>query len=135
MKLLEDCVVTDEDEKDFDVVFTAEETGAYHVAIHCISDPDMYELWINKVTIDFAPEPTAPVAPELTVTPGAQGAMMADIVVKAPTTSIDGNALTANLTKIELFRESDLINVFEDVAPGATLNYADNDIEELVKGK
>ena len=130
VKLLEDCVVTDEDEKDFDVVFTAEETGAYHVAIHCISDPDMYELWINKVTIDFAPEPTAPVAPELTVTPGAQGAMMADIVVKAPTTSIDGNALTANLTKIELFRESDLINVFEDVAPGATLNYADNDIDE-----
>ncbi|MBR6181350.1 MAG: choice-of-anchor J domain-containing protein [Prevotella sp.] len=129
VKVLEDCVVTDEDEKDFEAVFTADETGSYHVAVHCISDADMYELWINKVIVDFAPEPTAPAAPELAVTPGALGAKSADIVVKAPTTSVDGNALTANLTKIELYRGSDLVDAFEDVAPGATLNHTDN-IEE-----
>ena len=130
VKVLEDCVVTDEDEKDFDAVFAAEESGSYYVAIHCISDADMYELWINKVIVEFAPEPTAPAAPELVVTPGAKGEMLADIVVKMPDTSVDGNALTANITQVELFRGSDLVKVFEDVAPGATLNYTDNEVFE-----
>lgn len=130
VKVLEDCMVIDEDEKDFEATFVAEETGAYYVAIHCISDADMYELWINKVVVDLAPEPTAPAAPELTVTPGAQGAKLADIAINAPTTSVDGNALTANLTRIELYRGSDIVGEFEDVAPGAILNYTDNEVDE-----
>lgn len=131
VKVLENCVVTDEDQKDFEASFTADETGPYYVAIHCISEADMYELWINKVTVDLAPAPTAPDAPELAVTPGAQGAKLANIVVKAPTTSIDGNALTANLTRIVLYRGNDSVKEFENVAPGATLNYVDEEIEEV----
>ena len=130
VKVLENCIVTDEDEKDFETTFTASETGPYYVAIHCISDADMYELWINKVTVDFAPELTAPATPVLSVTPGTQGAMLANIVVQAPTTSVDGQTLTANLTKIEIYRKNDLIHEFEDVAPGATLSYTDDEMEE-----
>lgn len=128
-KVLEDCVVELEDSKLFEGTFLAPETGSYFVAVHCISDADQYELWINKVTVELAPEATAPAAPVLTVTPGAEGALQATIAIVAPTTSIDGNMLTANLTKMELYRNDVLLTEFEDVAPGATLNYVDSDID------
>lgn len=130
VKVLENCEVTNEDSRDFEAAFRAEETGVYHVAIHCISDADMYELWINKVTVEYAPEPTAPAVPQLTVTPGEKGAKQATIAIQAPTTSVDGNALSADLTKIELYRGSDVIHEFENVAPGTLLTYIDTDIIE-----
>ncbi len=130
-KVLENCEVTDEDAKDFETSFSPSESGVYYVAVHCISDADMYELWINKVTVDFAPEPTAPAAPELSATSGEKGAMEAHININVPTTSIDGNVLTENLTKIDLYRGNDIINTFEDVAPGDVLAYVDNIIEAI----
>ncbi len=130
VKLIEDAVVEMEDAKDFEAIYTAPETGVYYVAVHCISDADMYELWINKVSIEYAPEPTAPAAPVLKVTPGAEGALSADITIEAPATSIDGNNLTANISTIELYRDGTLLTTFEDVAPGATINYTDTDIDE-----
>ncbi|MBR7054636.1 MAG: choice-of-anchor J domain-containing protein [Prevotella sp.] len=130
-KVLENCEVTLEDSKEFEGAFIAPETGVYHVAVHCISDADQYELWIHKVSVDFAPEGTAPAAPELTVTPGEKGAKEATVVIKAPETTVDGDALTGDITKIELWRGSDIVNVFEGVAPGATLTFVDADIEEV----
>ena len=129
VKVLGDCEVTTEDSKVFEAVFTAEETGVYHVAIHAISDADMYELWIHKVSIEFAPELTAPAAPQLAVVPGEKGAKEATITIGVPQTNIGGDALTANLTKVELYRGADLIKEFEDVAPGTQLSYTDTDIE------
>ncbi len=129
VKVLENCEVTLEDSKEFEATFAANETGAYYVAVHCISDPDMYELWINKVTVEFAPEGTAPAAPELTITPADKGVKQAVISIKAPEKDIDGADLTANLTKIELLRDGNIIKEFEDIAPGVTLSYTDEDIE------
>ncbi len=130
VKVLENCEVTNEDSKEFVATFRADETGAYHVAIHCISDADMYELWINKVLVELAPEPTAPAVPQLSVTPGDKGAKQATITIQVPSVSVDGNALSANLTKIELYRGGDIIQEFADVAPGAQLSYTDTEIDE-----
>lgn len=129
-KVLENCEVEMEDARDFETIYTAAETGVYYVAVHCISDADMYELWINKVSVEYAPEPTAPVAPVIAVAPGAMGALSADITVEAPANAIDGSSLTANLSQIELYRNGALIHAFEDVAPGATLLYTDNAFDE-----
>ena len=130
MKVLEDCVVELEDTKLFECTFAAPETGAYYVAVHCISDADQYELWVNKLSVELAPELTAPAAPTLAVTPGAEGTLQTTITITAPTTSVDGNTLTANLTKMELYRNDMLLKEFDDVAPGATLTYVDSDIDE-----
>ena len=130
-KVLEDCVVTEEDSKEFEIVYTAAEAGVYYVAIHCISDPDMYELWINKVTVDFAPAITAPAAPELTVTTGEKGAMETTVVIKAPSTTIGGDALEEKITKIELTRDGNVISDFGVVDPGATLTFSDTDVYEI----
>ena len=39
--------------------------------------------------------------------------------------------MTENLTKIDLYRGNDIINTFEDVAPGDVLAYVDNIIEAI----
>ena len=131
VKVLENCEVTTEDHKEFEATFEATETGAYYVAIHAISDPDMYELWIHKVTIDFAPEGTAPAAPELAVTAGEKGALQATVTINAPEKDNDGNTLTQNITKIELYRDNSVIKEFENVTPGAVLTYTDTEVDEI----
>ncbi|MBQ6767788.1 MAG: choice-of-anchor J domain-containing protein [Prevotella sp.] len=131
VKVLENCEVTEEDHKEFEATFEATETGAYYVAIHAISDPDMYELWIHKVTIDFAPEGTAPAAPELAVTAGEKGALQATVTINAPEKDNDGNTLTQNITKIELYRDNSVIKEFENVTPGAVLTYTDTEVDEI----
>ena len=115
---------------DFEGVFACEETGNYNVSIHCISDADMYALWIHKLTVELAPELTAPAAPELSVTPDANGAKQAVVNITAPTTDNAGQALKANLTKVELMRDGVLVHTFEDVAPGTSLTWTDTDFEE-----
>lgn len=115
---------------DVEGIYECTESGIYHVAVHCISDADMYMLMIYRLTVEAAPELTAPAAPELAVTPDATGQKKAEVIITAPTLDNEGNALTANLTKIELLRDGSVINEFEDVAPGATLSYTDEDITE-----
>lgn len=129
-KVIEDCTVELEDAKDFEGTYQAAETGVYYVAVHCISDADMYELWINKVSIEYAPEPTAPAAPVLVATPAEKGALSADISVAAPAVAVDGTSLTSNLSQIDLYRNNALIYSFADVAPGTAVSFTDADIAE-----
>jgi hypothetical protein len=103
--------------------FTAQADGIMYVAIHAISDPDMYYLKVASLTIE-SPEPLAPAAPELTVTPDAQGALEAEVQVVAPTKCINGDNLTGNV-KIVIQRDGATVKTFESVAPGATLSFTD----------
>ena len=114
-------------------IFECAETGTYNVAIHAISDADKYNLLIYKLVVEVAPALTAPAAPELTATAGDKGAKSASISVKAPEKSIDGNTLTANVTKIEILRDGEIVKTFENVAPGSVNNFVD-DAEELTTG-
>jgi hypothetical protein len=104
--------------------FTAQADGVMYVAIHAISDPDRYNLILKSLSIE-SPEPLAPAAPVLTVTPDAQGALNAEVEVTAPTTCINGDALTGNV-KIEVQRDGVVVKTFESVAPGAGLSFTDN---------
>ncbi|MBR4388151.1 MAG: choice-of-anchor J domain-containing protein [Prevotella sp.] len=112
--------------EDFESSFSVEEDGIYYVAIHAISDADKYKLYVNKLTIDLGAEPTAPAIAQLEVVPDALGALTAEVSVTAPTTAVDGSALTENLTKIEVYRDEEVVKTFEDVAPGATVTFTDN---------
>ena len=118
---------TEEDEP-FTGKFTSTEEGAYYVAIHAISDADQYILSIHKLTVEQGASDTAPAAPELTVTPAAEGALSAAIVVVAPTEAVNGSALTGNLEKVEIYRDGVLLYQVEDVAPGATITYTDETV-------
>ena len=113
---------------------TVEEDGLYYFAVHAISDADQWYLKIKSLAIEVEPEPTAPAAPtDIVITPNQEGLNEATITFTAPTKNIAGDDLTANLTKVDVYRDNALIGSVEDIAPGATVSYTDND-ENLTPG-
>ena len=114
--------------EDYESEFTVPESGIYHIAIHAISDADMWRLYVSRLAIDGGSSSNAPAAPTLTVKADAQGAEKATITVTAPTKSADGADLSANLMKIEVQRDGEVVKTFENVAPGATESFTDENV-------
>jgi len=107
---------------DFEGSFTADASGLYFVAIHCISDMYSYDLFPVKLVIEKGAEPTAPAAvSDLAVAAGEQGAKLAVVTFTAPSLAIDGTELTENLTKIELLCDGVVVETVENVAPRAAV--------------
>lgn len=106
--------------------FAVAETGYYFFGIHAISDADNYYLYADNLLIEAVAEPTAPAAiTDLTVVSFENDQIGATVTFTAPATAVNGSALTENLTKIELYRDGKIINVFEDVAPGTKIEFID----------
>ena len=59
--------------EEFAADFVAPADGEYYVAVHAISDPDMYYLYVNNITIEAGLLPTSPTAPRLAVQPDPYG--------------------------------------------------------------
>ena len=125
--VIEPTLVTNDDVMgdDYEGLFSVNEDGKYYIAIHAISDADMYRLMVNYLTIELGAEPTAPAAPAITVVPDELAALQAAVNVTAPTTAIDNSQLVANLTRIDILRDGMVVGSIEDVAPGATVVYVD----------
>ncbi len=122
--------VSSTEAEDFEGEFTADEAGQYFIAIHAISDPDNWRLVVNTLSIEKGLEPTAPAAPELTVTPAAEGAKSATIALTAPSLTVGGDELTAeNLTKIEILRDNEVITEL-NVLPGNATEYTDENVPD-----
>ena len=111
--------------EEFEGLFSVNEAGKYYLAIHAISDADAYRLMVNYISIDFGAEPTAPAAPAISVVADEQAALRADVTVTAPNFAINGDPLTANLTRIDILRDGTVVGSIENVAPGATVTYVD----------
>lgn len=119
-------VSTNEQFVDFDNDFTVAESGDYFVSFHCISDADHYRLMVRKIIITQTATMSSPSAPQLTVVPDSLGRTVAMLAAVAPTTSIDGEQLTQNLSKLEFYRDDHLFDTAIDVAPGATVTIVDS---------
>ena len=88
---------------------TVGEDGVYYLAVHKTSDADMYNLYVDDISIDYGPVATAPAAvSNLTVTPGAQGAMEATLSFTTPSTAVNGNPLSSYITQIDVYRDKQL---------------------------
>lgn len=126
--------VTSKDFTDFSGSFTADEAGTYYVAIHATSDADQFRLKVKTLTIEVGAEPTAPAAvTDLVVTP-TPNKLEATIVFNAPTTTVDGNEMTENLTNIDVLRDGVVIESLADVAPGSERTIVDNEEKGLTIG-
>ena len=114
---------------DYEGVFAPEEDGLYFFAIHAISDADMLNLQVKTLTIELAPELTAPAAvADLTATPGAEGALEATLAFTAPAKDIKGDALTGNVD-VKIYRDNELVNTLEGIAAGAAATWKDTEVE------
>ena len=132
--VIEPFVVDNEDaETKTSADIVVEETGYYHFAIHAISDANQYVLNVDNIVIEAAADPNAPAAvADLTVTASSEK-LAAIIAFTAPATTVGGEALTANMSKVELYRDGKLIKTFTDVAPAAKLEFVD-EAEDLTVG-
>lgn len=120
--------VTSSTAADYEGSFTAPTSGTYYVAIHCISDANMWYLRLNQLSVTVGASTNAPAAPTVTATPGENGALTATVEVTAPKNAINGEKLTDNLTKVELYCDGELAYTKEDVAPGGKFTYTDEDL-------
>lgn len=113
----------------YTTIFTVEESDDYRIAFHHSTTNDPYSncLYLDNISLEETTSRAAP-APvsDLTVAPGAQGALTATISLRVPDQTIDQQPLS-EVTKVSLYRDNLLIHTFDAPAPGATLTYTDND--------
>ncbi|MBO7591018.1 MAG: choice-of-anchor J domain-containing protein [Prevotella sp.] len=114
---------------DYEGIISPAEDGAYFIAIHAISDPDMLNLSVKTLTVELAPEATAPAAiADFTATPGAEGALEANLAFTAPAKAINGDALTGTVD-VKIYRDNVLVNTLTNVAVGSAQTWKDTDVE------
>lgn len=129
--VIPEVVVENEEEfEDYEGVFAPTEDGQYYFAVHATSDADMYYLLLNSLTVEIAPELTAPAAvADLTATAGAEGALEANLAFTAPTKDINGDALTSGALNVKIYRDGELVNTLENVLVGAAATWKDTNVE------
>ena len=114
---------------DYEGTFAPAEDGQYYFAIHAISDADMLNLCVSTLTIELAPEPTAPAAiADFTAEPGAEGALEANLAFTAPAKAIDGSALSGTVD-VKIYRDNELVNTLTGIAVGSAQTWKDTDVE------
>lgn len=107
--------------------FTATQTGNYYVGFHALSKVNKYYLFVDSVSVDEVPNTDAPAAvSDLTVTPGAQGALTATVSFTAPSKTTAGTTLSS-LTKIDIFHgnESTPVYTIDNPAAGSTQSWTE----------
>ena len=110
---------------EFAKTITAEADGNYYFGFHAISDKDEFYLYLDSVSIDLAPELTAPDSvTNLKAVPDPTAALKATVSFTAPSKAINGNALSS-LSSIEVRRGNDVIKTLTDVTPGTAYSVVD----------
>ena len=122
-------VATEEAESN-EAEFTATEDGTYYVAIQAVSPANMWRLNISSLAIEKGAEPTAPAAvTEFAAVAGEKGALEVNVSFNAPAKAVNGSDLTDNLT-INVLRDGEVVKTFEAAAPGSSLNWKDENVEQ-----
>lgn len=132
--VIEPTDVTSKEDTEFEAEFTAPADGKFYLAVHAISDANMWNLYLKSIAVEFGLLDTdIDAVTNLAVTPGEQGALSATVSFTAPTKNIGGADLTENIAAIEILRDGETIQTFNDVAPGTDVTFNDAD-EVLTNG-
>lgn len=114
---------------EYEGTFAPAEDGSYNFAIHATSDADKFNLCVQTLTVELAPEETAPAAiADFIVAAGAEGALEANLSFTTPTKAINGNALEGNVD-VKIYRDNELVNTLTGVAAGSAQSWKDTNVE------
>ena len=115
---------------DFEGEFSVPADGIYYLAIHAKSAANMWNLYINKLSIEKGAEPTAPAAAiDLTAEAGAEGALEVNLAFTAPANAVNGSALSGT-EDIKIYRDDVLVNTLTGVTPGSEQTWQDTNVED-----
>lgn len=121
--------VTSNVSTDFEGEFSVAEDGQYFIAVHAISDAEMWRLNLQKLSIELGAEPTAPAAvADLVAEAGAEGALEVNLSFTAPAKAVNGTDLTGT-EDIKIYRDGELVNTLADVAVGSEQTWKDTGVE------
>jgi hypothetical protein len=132
IQVVEPTDVTWEEPQQLEASIAVNETGTYYIGFHAISLADMNKLFVDNVMVDIY-DMEAPAAPTDFTAIQTEEQLEVTLNFTAPEVRRNGEPLAANLEKIELVRDDQVIHTFEDVAPGAALTWVDNG-EDLTLG-
>ena len=122
--------VTSKEAENYEAEFVAPENGNFYVAIQAVSPANMWRLNISSLAIVNGAEPTAPVAvSDFAAVAGEKGALEVNVSFNAPAKAINGTDLTDNLI-INVLRDGEVVKTFEAAAPGSSLNWKDENVEQ-----
>ena len=134
-KVIPETTISGDDEatnsvwNEYEGTFAPAEDGSYNFAIHATSDADMFNLCVQTLTVELAPEETAPAAiADFIVAAGAEGALEANLTFTAPAKAINGNALEGNVD-VKIYRDNELVNTLTGVAAGSAQSWKDTNVE------
>jgi len=111
------------------VLFTVASDGAYNIGLYCYSPAHNWTLYIDNIGIaEIVPKFPAP-AVGLTVTPGAAGALSADIAMTVPGKLADGSPLTGTVN-VSLYRNGSAspVKTWNGVGANASLSWTDRSV-------
>lgn len=121
--------VTTTEDTDYEGALTVDADGEYLVAIHAISDANMWSLNVKKFSIEEASNGGAPaVSTAFSAVAGPDGALYVDLTATAPTTAIDGTELSGSLIA-KFYRDNEEISMTDAIEPGAEVTYRDEAVE------
>lgn len=130
--LLEPILVDNESWKNISVDFIPRKSGKYWLGIHGISDPNMFWVGIDNLSIKSGRSTSAP-APcaEMKATADMDGGDSVTVSFNAPTHTIAGDALNG-ISRVELFRDEDSepLSIFSDVKIGEQISYVDKGLSD-----
>lgn len=134
-KVIPETTISGDDEatnsvwNEYEGTFAPAEDGSYNFAIHATSDANMFNLCVQTLTVELAPEETAPAAiADFAVAAGAEGALEANLSFTTPTKAINGNALEGNVD-VKIYRDNELVNTLTGVAAGSAQSWKDTNVE------
>lgn len=104
--------------------FKVAEAGDINIGIHATSY-ELYQLQLFNLAVVDGPYLEAPdSATAIKATPATEGKLSVDLAFTTPSKTISGTALTA-LTKVEVYRNDQLIKTIDNPAVGTALTYTD----------
>lgn len=108
--------------------FVPEADGVYYFAVHAISEPDMYYLFIDNFSVTEN-NPNAPSAvKDLKATPDANADLKATVTFTVPSTTVGGGVLEGAVM-YTIARDGEVLVQVESEA-GAEVSYLDESIME-----
>ena len=108
--------------------FGIDEEGDWYIGLHCITPAEGYRMNIEQITLEADLLTAAPAAPtEISVTAGERGALEATVALTAPTTAINGEALST-LNQVKVYRGHKLVKSFTNPAPGERLTFTEKNL-------
>ena len=122
--IMEDVTYTDSDPHIVERYFKVDDDGNYNVGVRA-SSYELCQIQLDSIMVETGPRFAAPAAVVgLKAAADATGKISATVSFTAPSTTVDGQLLSS-LTKIEVYRDGELIKTFNNPAINEALSFVD----------